>query len=202
MAPELFNIHSGGGSGFSTRESDVFALGMVTFEVRNVQLGIFFHGFETPACTLLQVFTGQLPFSECKASAIVVRRIVDGERPSRPPKGRKLGLSDEFWEIIRSSLAHEADERPSVSTFVDFLERATPDIAVLKRLTNFDANSEDDAQELHNMFEYGDNTLLGMRENETLVVAEVFDGVSPCLPPFRISRTSLTPSDFRFSTHH
>ena len=39
MAPELFNIDTEGGSGLSTRESDVFALGMVTFEVRNVSTG-------------------------------------------------------------------------------------------------------------------------------------------------------------------
>ena len=105
-----------------------------------------------------------------------MRRIIDGERPPRPPKGGKLGLSDELWEIIRSSLTHE-EERPSVSTFVDHLEKATPDIAMLKGLANFDANSEDDVQELRHIFEYGDNTLLGMRGNETLVVIEVLDQV-------------------------
>ena len=38
MAPELFNIGTEGTSGLSTRESDIFALGMVTFEVRNDSL--------------------------------------------------------------------------------------------------------------------------------------------------------------------
>ena len=38
MAPELFNIGTEGESGLSTRESDVFALGMVAFEVRNVYI--------------------------------------------------------------------------------------------------------------------------------------------------------------------
>ena len=37
MAPELFET-SKGKSGLSTRESDIFALGMVTFEVRNAYL--------------------------------------------------------------------------------------------------------------------------------------------------------------------
>ena len=97
-------------------------------------------------------------------------------RPSRPQKGKNLGLSDELWELIQSSLAHEAERRPPVSTFV--LEKATPDIAVLKELIEFNANSEEHVQKLHHMFEYEDNTLLGMREEETLVVIEVFDRVS------------------------
>ena len=107
-----------------------------------------------------------------------MKRIIDGERPSRPPKGKELGLSDELWETIRSSLVHEAGQRPSASGFIDFLEKAIPDIAVLKELAEFDANSEEHIQTLRQIFEYGNNTLLGMREDETLVVIEVFDRVS------------------------
>ena len=106
-----------------------------------------------------------------------MKRITDGEKPSRPPKAKKLGLSDELWEIVQSSLAYEVEERPPVSTFVDFLGKAIPDIAVLEGLTEFDANSEDDIQELRHMFGYGDNTLLGMREKEILLLIEVFDRV-------------------------
>ena len=179
IAPELFNVDKNGKSVLSTRKSDVFALGMVTTEVRNVYRGRFFHDFETPSSTPLKVFTGQVPFSEIKTSAAVAEKIIDGERPPRPPKGKKLGLSDEFWGIIRSSLARKAEERPLVSTFVSFLEKATPDIAVLKELVEFDANSEEHVKKLHSMFEYGDNTLLGMREEETLIVIEVFDRVNP-----------------------
>ena len=135
------------------------------------------HFIESLSGTTVQVFTGQVPFQEFKTSAMVMRKIIDGERPQRPPKGKKLGLSDEFWEIIQASLAHETNERPPVETFIDFLEKATPDMAMLKELTQFDANSEDDVQKLSNMFEYGDNTLFGMREDKALVVIEVFDRV-------------------------
>ena len=41
MAPELFDINGEGKSGLSTRESDMFALGMVTFEVRSIHREIF-----------------------------------------------------------------------------------------------------------------------------------------------------------------
>ena len=107
-----------------------------------------------------------------------MKRIIGGERPSRPPEGRELGLSDDLWELIQSSLAHEAKKRPSVSTFVHFLEEATPNIPALRELIDFDANSEEHIQKLRYMFAYGNNTLLGMRENETLVVIEIFDHVS------------------------
>ena len=110
---------------------------------------------------------------------MVMVRIITGKRPSRPPKGTELGLSDELWRIVQSLLAQEVEKRPSVSTFVDFLEKAIPDIAALKELTGFDANSQGDIQKLRRVFEYRDNTLLGMREKETIVVIEVFDQVSP-----------------------
>ena len=119
-----------------------------------------------------------MPFPECKVSEAVMKRTIDGELPPRPPKGKDLGLSDGLWELIRSSLTREVGGRPLVSTFVDFLEGATPNIAVLEDLTGFDANSEEHIQKLQHMFEYGDNTLLGMRENETLALIEVFDHVN------------------------
>ena len=48
MAPELFNVGAEGKSGLSTRESDVFALGMVTFEVRNVYIRRSSRGLKLP----------------------------------------------------------------------------------------------------------------------------------------------------------
>ena len=137
-----------------------------------------FRGFQTLSCTFFQIFTGQVPFAEDEASAAVMKKIIGGERPPRPPKGKELGLSDEFWEIIQSSLTHKKKKRPPVETFVTFLEKATPDVAVLKELIEFDANSEGDIQKLRKFFEKGNNTLFGMREDEILVAIEVFDRVS------------------------
>jgi len=177
MAPELIKSDDEEKSGLSTYASDVFALGMVTFEVSIVPRGRSFHGVLTPRRTFRQIFTGQVPFPEFKTSAVVMKKIVNGERPQRPPKGKKFGLSDEFWEVIKCSSAHKAEERPSVGKFVEFLEKATPDMALLKELTEFDANSKDDIQKLHKMFEHAENALSGMREEETLIVIEVFDRV-------------------------
>ena len=177
MAPELFNLDEGK-SGLCTRGSDIFALGMVTIEVRNIYRGRSFSGSEAFSCTSPQLFTGQVPFSENSASPIVIKRIIEGDRPSRPSRGRKLGLSDELWELVQSSWVPEAEERTSVSAFVDLLRKATPNVTVLKALTKFDATSEEDIQKLCHVFDYEDNTLLGMREEDTLVLIEVFDRVS------------------------
>ena len=192
MAPELIKTNDEEKSGLSTNVSDVFALGMVTFEVSNVHCGRLFHGLETPSCTSLQIFTGEVPFPEYRASAMVMRKIMDGDRPQRPSKGKKYGLSDDLWEIIQSSLAHRAEERPHVGTFVEFLEKAIPNMDMLKELTKFDANSEDDIRKLCKMFEYGDNALSGMREDEALVVIEVFDRVGSLV----IARSLSLGSDF------
>jgi hypothetical protein len=109
---------------------------------------------------------------------MVTKSITDGERPPRPSKGKKLGLSNELWELVQSSWVHEAKKRPQVDAFVEFLEQAIPSLAMLEELAEFDANSEDDVRNLRHMFSYGDSTLFGMRENETLAVVEVFDRVS------------------------
>ena len=177
MAPELFNI-TNGEFGLPTDESDIFALGMVTFEVRNIDHGRSFHGFEPPPRTFLQVFTGQVPFPESKSLAVVTKKIIYGEQPPKPRGVKKLGLSNEFWKVIQSSLAHEVEKRPSAPIFADFLKKATPNITVLEELTGFDAKSEKHKQKLRHVFDYGNNTLLGMREEETLTLVEIFDRVS------------------------
>ena len=197
MAPELFT-GTDGNFGLPTCKSDIFALGMVTFEVRGIRRGRPSHFAEIPYYTFLQVFTGQLPFSgiSISNSSQVALSIINGKRPPRPREGKELGLSDGLWEFIQLLLAHEAEERPSVSTFADFLEKTIRDFAVLTELTELDANSEEDIQKLRRLFGYGDDTFLGMRESETLVVVEVFDRVSllvHCLskplqcPGFRLS---------------
>lgn len=125
IAPELFETDgscprtNASQSGLSRSASDVFTLGMVTFEVSNTRHRRLFQCYNT-VLHLLQAFTGQVPFPENRASAVLTKKLVDGERPQRTPKRRKLGLSDKSWEIARSSLVHKAKRRPPVGTFAGF----------------------------------------------------------------------------------
>ena len=121
-----------------------------------------------------------MPFPD-NDELMVMKKIADGERPSWPPKATRLGLSDELWAVIQSSLVSEVERRPSVFVFVDLLERVNPYIPMLEELTEFDASSESHPRKLRDMLKYRDNTLLGMREKETLVVIEVFDRVGEFL---------------------
>lgn len=114
-----------------------------------------------------------MPFPEIRELG-AIREIMDGKRPPRPPNAANLGLSDELWAVIQCLWAHEAGDRPPVSTFADLLGRATPD-ALLEGLMEFDVNSEQHITRLQSLMDYGDNLLFGM--GESLVLIDVFDRV-------------------------
>jgi len=78
-------------------------------------------------CT--QVFTGRVPFPDDN-HVIAMRKIVGGERPSRP-SATELGLSDELWAVIQASLASEVEKRPIVSVFDDLLGRVGPETVLV-----------------------------------------------------------------------
>jgi len=124
---------------------------------------------------------------------MAMERIKGGERPSRPPNTTRLGLSGGLWVVIQSLLVHEAEKRPPVSAFVEWLDAANPSIAALEDLTKFDPNSEGDIRNLRHMFRHRDNTLFGMREKETLVVIEVFNRVSCIARQLSFVSTPLIP---------
>ena len=188
MAPELLSVgQHANGSRSPTSQSDVFALGMVVIEVAIPF--ILYHVLSVLTCHI-QVLTGEVPFPKNK-SFVVARKIVDGERPPRPTKNTRLGFSDELWKATQLSWTREADRRPSVTTFVDLLERANPNIALLRELTNFDPNSEEHLSKLQTMFDYGENALLGMRENESAILIEAFDQVGLSAPRLSLPRSDI-----------
>jgi len=104
MAPELFD------GSRPSRESDMYALGMVTYEVCYIKsLGI------SPNVSLLQVFAHERPFSHLPYHVIPVR-VHKGERPSRLTDRDILGLSEDVqalmercWDRVPSSRPHAAD---------------------------------------------------------------------------------------------
>ena len=102
------------------------------------------------------MFTGQESFPG-QEEDVVMRNIANGKRPSRPPNTQKLGIPDELWVAIESLWVHEADDRPPLSSFVDVLERANPDVALLEELRELDASSKEHIQILRSVFDYGEN---------------------------------------------
>ena len=109
MAPELlvpskFNLDKS----TPTKEADVYAMGMVIYQVCATQCQCARISILT-----LQVLTGTLPFGKISGSEVVFKVLMGG-RPSKPANAPKLGLSDDIWELLEGCWETERTSRPSV----------------------------------------------------------------------------------------
>jgi len=101
MSPELLaSDQSSPNSGRPTKQSDCYAFGMVTYKV----LG------------------GRAPFSRLK-HYIVIRKVMDGERPERPKGAEGAWFTDELWWMVTRCWATQPESRPSVIAVLECLER-------------------------------------------------------------------------------
>lgn len=104
MSPELldpseFSLEDGR----PTRKSDIYALGMVVYEV----------------------LSGQPPFPGCR-DAVVIRKIMKGERPSRPSGTQGVWFNDELWKMLELCWKPNRDDRPDLETMLYCLEGVAP----------------------------------------------------------------------------
>ena len=95
LHPELFGF----ADSRLTKESDCYALGMV----------------------ILEVLTGQVPFA-CYEGYVVMRKVVDGERPERP-KG--AWFTDDLWGTLELCWSSRSKGRPTVEAVLECLERVS-----------------------------------------------------------------------------
>lgn len=104
MSPELLDPERFGlKDGRPTKESDIYALGMVVYEV----------------------LRGQLPFPECNA-AVVIRKVMDGERPGRPEGSQGAWFTDELWEMLERCWKPQRGSRPSLGALLNCLKGVVP----------------------------------------------------------------------------
>ncbi|KAG6896478.1 hypothetical protein C0992_008014 [Termitomyces sp. T32_za158] len=109
--PDLSSFHASGGTqGFEAPElarsdefrrtsaSDVFAFGMVCFEM----------------------FTGEFPFGNNRAAAL---SIIQGARPKRPTSHVHVqrGLTDTMWALMEWCWSHSPENRPSAAEILQAL---------------------------------------------------------------------------------
>jgi hypothetical protein len=91
MSPELIDPEMFGLKGSCpTQESDCYALGMVIYEV----------------------LSGQTPFAPCKG-AIVIQKVLGGERPERPQGSDGKLFTDDVWRIVQLCWKSHPSERTS-----------------------------------------------------------------------------------------
>jgi len=84
-------------------QSDCYSLGMVIYEV----------------------LSGQAPFAPHKGS-IVIRKVLEGERPARPQGDRGKLFTDAIWGLLELCWKPLPDNRISVGAVLQGLERKPP----------------------------------------------------------------------------
>ena len=103
-APEILK-----GVGKHSRESDVFAFGMVVIEVG---------GDESIPCKLaymlVQVFTGKAPFSESTAPAAIAAIIAGG----RPKRSSHRNFTDSLWALTQQCWGDDPHGRPPMDQVI------------------------------------------------------------------------------------
>ena len=100
MGPELLDPEGLGlKESRPTKESDCYALGMVIYEV----------------------LSGQKPYASCK-NFVVIRKVLDGERPGRPQGDKGKLFTDGIWEVVELCWKAQPVERISAEAILRGLE--------------------------------------------------------------------------------
>jgi len=100
MSPELLDPdHFGFKDSQPTKESDCYALGMVIYEV----LG------------------RQAPFTPYK-DFIVIRKVIEGERPGRPQGAKGVWFMDDLWGMLEQCWSPQPKDRPTITAVLECLE--------------------------------------------------------------------------------
>ena len=103
MSPEILNPDLFGfKDSRPTKESDRYALGMV----------------------ILEVLSGQPPFALDK-DFIVMRKVIEGERPGRPEGLEGAWFTDDLWRMLGLCWAMPPESRPSIEAVLEGLERVS-----------------------------------------------------------------------------
>lgn len=106
MAPELLDPPGFGmKDGNPTKECDIYAFGVVTYQVSRL---CFILGAITEGST--QVITGKQPFPTANIGRVICN-IVTGNRPTRP-SGSNEWLLDDVWRLISRSWSPSWNDRP------------------------------------------------------------------------------------------
>ena len=103
MSPELLDPDRfGRKDGRPTKHSDCYALGMV----------------------ILEVLTSKPPFPNCNGM-VVMRKVVEGERPGRPEGGEKVWFTDDIWEMLGQCWSPQPERRPTIDAILQCLGRGS-----------------------------------------------------------------------------
>jgi len=121
MSPELLDPKSFGLAKIRpTKESDCYALGMVIYEV----------------------LSGQTPFAPC-GPALVIRKVLDGERPRRP-RGKGSLFTNSIWGVLELCWKPRPRDRIRVNAVLQGLRGHSP---ALRPTSNMEGDEETDTDD-------------------------------------------------------
>jgi len=113
MIPSKFSFKDS----LPTPESDIYAFGLVVFQVCEQDLEYL------PSAYIVQVLTGEQPFRGVRMGELSFN-VVAGVRPTKPKNASAIGLSDLLWGFIQRCWDGDLKLRPKVAEVVAQLERA------------------------------------------------------------------------------
>lgn len=121
-SPERFNPQKFGVKyPLVTREADIYAFGMTSFQVLKQQPLI-----STIYFSCIQVLTGETPFSSLP-EAEVIESVVDGLRPPKPEDALAIGFSNSLWDFVQLCWDSDRTQRPTAAEVVKHLHEAAVD---------------------------------------------------------------------------
>ena len=98
LDPERFDLKDSQ----PTKESDCYSLGMVIYEV----------------------LSGQTPFTQWK-DWIVMRKVIEGERPMKPEGAEGAWFTDDLWETLIQCWETQPGSRPSGEVILECLNQVS-----------------------------------------------------------------------------
>jgi len=121
MAPELVAPTKFGlKESTPTRQADIYAFGLVIFQVYEEDHGCRLSTY------IFQVLTGEIPFRGFGSIGFAYS-VVEGLRPDKPEKALAIGFSDSLWAFVQRCWDGNMDLRPKVPELVTHLEKAAAD---------------------------------------------------------------------------
>ena len=119
MSPELLVPEEFGKKGsVPTPQADIYAFGMVVFQVRE-----WIDGISLSYIYFLQVLKGETPFRYVLETAIAYH-VLSGYRPDKPENAVAIGFSDSLWAFTERCWDGKMELRPEVGEVVEHIWEA------------------------------------------------------------------------------